>query len=103
MSQAIPFGPAAVADGYLLTQAHYTLAVPAGDTAVSSIFKLGYARRVYCGAAGTVALQGASDAVMVSYVVQAGQYLDGRWIAVGGTASPGGVSSSAAMSIVLEL
>jgi hypothetical protein len=98
VSQAIPFGPASVPDGYLLTASHYAFAIPAGDTALNTIFNAGFARRVYCGAAGTVYLQGRNESVMVPYPVVAGEYLDGYWTAIGGTST-----GSTSMTVNLEL
>lgn len=98
MSQAIPFGPLAVPDGYLLTASHYAYAIPSADALISTVFKAGFARRVYCGAAGTVYLQGRYETVMVPYVVVAGTYLDGYWTAIGGT-----TTGSTSMTVNLEL
>lgn len=99
MSQTIPYGPSAPNDVTgLLTKCHYAFAIPSGDTQVSTIFSAGLCRRIFCGSAGTVYAQGAGDAVMVSYAVPAGFYLDGEWVAIGGQ-----TTGSTNMTVNLEL
>lgn len=99
MSQTIPYGPDAPPDPTgLLTKCHYAFAIPAGDTLVSTIFASTICRRIYCNLGGTLYVKGSGDAVFVSYTVFAGQYLDGDWVAIGGTGT-----GSTSMTVNLEL
>lgn len=102
MPQTIPFGPATVPADAL--QRHrrpvctYALAIGAADTDLATVFNAGLCSRIYCNAAGTVAVQRQGDAELTPYTVVAGTVLEGVFVKVGGTGS-----GSSAITVNLEL
>lgn len=102
MSQTIPFGPPAhIKDAdAILTTCTYPLTISVGDTLASAIFSRGLIRRIYCNSAGTLYLRRVGDdpSVMTAYTVAAGQYLDGQFVAIGGSTT----GSTTGLSLVLE-
>ncbi len=102
MPQAIPFGPsempADAAQHNRFPTCSYALALPAGDTLVSTIFRAGFCRRIYVNTAGTLYVQRGGDSVMTPYTVVAGTHLDGIFTAIGGT-----TTGSSAATVNLEL
>lgn len=70
--------------GHLLTTTTSPIQTAgASDVLMSSLFNGGYAHRIYCNTSGTIGIKRANDSVFVSYTVFAGQYIDGRILAVG--------------------
>jgi len=59
------------------------------DVSMADLFAndQGCARRIYCPAAGNIAIKRKRDTAFVVYPVPAGFYIDGRIVAVGGTSS----------------
>jgi len=63
--------------------------VGASDVLMSAVFSnsAGVAHRIYCCSTGNLAIKRVNDSAFVVYPVFAGQYIDGRIVAVGGTGS----------------
>lgn len=63
--------------------------VSSSDVTIASIsnFAVGNARRIYPCSSGNLAIKRANDTAFVVYPVFAGQYIDGKIVAVGGTGS----------------
>ena len=63
--------------------------VAGGDVLMSSLFvnDQGVAHRIRANSAGNLAIKRKRDSAFVVYVVAAGDYIDGKIIAVGGTGS----------------
>jgi hypothetical protein len=73
---------------HLLTTGTAFYTVVSGDKQASAVFKSGQIRRIRCNQAGALYVQRVDDAAMVGpYTVVAGEYIDGQFIAVGGTST----------------
>ena len=82
----------------LLTTTTWQLALPSGDTQMTSVFACGYCRRIVPQGSGTLYVQRFNDAVMTSYLMTSGQPLDGLFKAVGGT-----TTGSSSITVNLEV
>lgn len=71
----------------------------ASDVLMSTLFNCGYSHRIYCNVSGTIGIKRANDSAFVSYTVFAGQYIDGRILAVGSTSD----GTSAGMTWIAEV
>jgi len=68
------------------------------DIDISTIFSCGICNRIYCNAAGTVAVKRTGDTAFVTYTVVAGTVLIGKFTAIGSTSH-----GSTAIVVNLEL
>lgn len=100
MPQTVPFGPSAAHQehGEPQSSCSFAFTIGAADKVMSTIFNCGYARQIYCNAAGNVAIKRANDTVFNVYAVLQGTVLSGHIIAVGGTGS-----GSSAIAVVAEV
>lgn len=71
------------------------------DVLISTLFSnsAAVAHRIYCNTPGTIGIKRANDTAFAQYTVFAGQYIDGRIIAVGGTSD----GTSSGMSWIAEI
>lgn len=70
----------------------------ASDVLMSAVFTCGECHRVRANGAGNIAIKRLNDAGFTVYAVSAGDYIDGRIIAVGGTGS-----GSSAIAVIFEV
>lgn len=80
---------------FVLTTQGQQVTVGAPDIALSSVFNCGFCRRVVAQAAGTVFIQRAGDTAPISYVLTAGQSVDGNIVLIGGSTNHAGASAIA--------
>lgn len=88
--------------GAILTSTTSALTTVGGaDIVMSSFFQndSGVAHRIYCNTSGTIGIKRLNDAGFTSYTVAAGQYIDGRILAVGSTSD----GSSVGMQFIAEV
>lgn len=73
--------------------------VSSGDILMSTLFAAGVAHRIYPTKSGNLAVKRINDANFVVYPVFAGQPIDGKWLAVGGT----GNGSDSGITFIAEI
>ena len=92
--------PSTAAAQTSLTTAAVQKTVGAPDILLSAVFNCGFCRRVVAQANGTVFIQRSGDAAAVSYVLTAGQAVDGNIVLIGGSTNYG---TASAIAINLEV
>src|SRR6185312_11503892 len=71
---------------HFLTSGTVFYTTVSADVLASAVFKSGLIRRIRCNTAGALYVKRENDSGMVGpYTVSAGEYIDGRFIAVGGS------------------